>query len=300
MAFSSIFGKSSKPLRQTQEEKRQEENNVSQESHILIYSWTRHVIDIQVICDVTNPLCYVMKKKFDRAMVELEREKSTWMFHVTWEPLILGLVGEAAATGQELFQNPKTRCIIEEGEKEGIHFNFKYSSVRPRKEDTANTIKAFLLLQYTAMVDAGITKDGIIPGKKENEVAEVLMMNVFENWSSLEEKTLLDVAEKYGFQRENVRSFLCDISNIEKVKSRVLYWYNRSKCAGIHGPNRVPFYQINDCLVPPDFKLGFQLNDLEGYKTLIKDAVSKTTASYTGRLPRERCWVINSAAGDNP
>lgn len=145
-------------------------------------------------------------------------------FRVRWEPFLLkpdipadGIPKPAAYTDPS---NPRVAMLQKTGESLGIEM-YNQPKVFP------STLKAHTLLEFAR------TKND---GDKQNDVAERLFKKYFSEADTLKEDSLLSVAKEFGFDEEEVKSYMHN--ELDNVFQKALMWSSR----GISG---VPAFYMN-------------------------------------------------------
>uniref|UniRef100_H2XLY6 Disulfide bond formation protein A n=2 Tax=Ciona intestinalis TaxID=7719 RepID=H2XLY6_CIOIN len=160
----------------------------------------------------------------------MKASENEYKFKVTWEPFLLRpnmpLEG-IAKQGDFGPHTPGAQRLINVGRKVGVEFAFK----QPRYPYT--------LFGHCAL-EFAIKKDP--SGSIQTQLQESLFKSYFTDGEYPDVETVSTVAATCGLNREEVKSFISDESNLAAVKRKAAQW-------SANGVSGVPYFIINDCPV---------------------------------------------------
>ena len=189
------------------------------------------MIKLDIFSDTICPWCYIGKKRLDRAIKKFNTEE----FMITWRPFQLNPNMQAdgmdrteylvSKFGSEDAAKTIYDNIFEEGEKEGIQFQFDDIKVTPNSFNSHR----LLALAYQKKI--------------QGEMMEDLFQSYFIKGQDIGDPTvLLDIATKRNINEEEFKHYLMDKENIEPLANEEI----QAKNMGI---NSVPTFIVNQQIV---------------------------------------------------
>lgn len=149
---------------------------------------------------------------------------STYEFRVRWEPYLLRSStppeGVPLPAQYRDLSNPRVQMVRNVASSLGLDFCLR--------ERSASTLKGHALLEFTKEHAE----------EKQDSVAEKLFKKCFTDGDLLQEGTLLSVAKESGLDTEQVKAYINDQSNLQKVFDKAMSWAEK----GISG---VPTFYMN-------------------------------------------------------
>ena len=189
------------------------------------------MIKLDIFSDTICPWCYIGKKRLDRAIKKFNTEE----FKITWRPFQLNPSMQAdgmdrteylvSKFGSEDAAKTIYDNIFEEGEKEGIQFQFDNIKITPNSFNSHR----LLALAYQKKI--------------QGEMMEDLFQSYFIKGQDIGDPTvLLDIATKHNIDEEEFKRYLMDKENIQPLANEEI----QAKNMGI---NSVPTFIANQQIV---------------------------------------------------
>ncbi|KAL8618439.1 hypothetical protein ACOMHN_049856 [Nucella lapillus] len=161
---------------------------------------SKPVVNIDVVCDLTCPYCWVGKRRLMTCIEKLE-DKAAFRLQSTPYLLRPDIPPEGMPIPSD-YQKPEVLDKLREmGESVGVKMTFKYT----RWPNTA---------RCHAMLDLIGQKGG---GAKQEEVAEMIHKTHFTDGIFLSDDVVIGIGVKAGYDAEEIRTVITNRDNIDAV-----------------------------------------------------------------------------------
>ena len=189
------------------------------------------MIKLDIFSDTICPWCYIGKKRLDRAIKKFNTEE----FMITWRPFQLNPNMQAdgmdrteylvSKFGSEDAAKTIYDNIFEEGEKEGIQFQFDDIKITPNSFNSHR----LLALAYQKKI--------------QDRMIEDIFQSYFIRGEDIGDPTvLLDIAIKHNIDEDEFKNYLMNKENIEPLANEEI----QARKMGI---NSVPTFIVNQQIV---------------------------------------------------